>query len=117
MRLRPGSRPSPPQPTRPSRCDYRHTFTRAGKLQECLCKLFDGGESLLSLCTRNLSWSIRCWQVRVGQAAVSHMLVNSESLRGIAPRVRALAAREAAVSAVVPPQVLELSRPESLLSF
>lgn len=43
--------------------------------------------------------------MHVSHAAVSHMLVNSESLRGIAPRVRALAAREAAVSAVVPPHV------------
>jgi hypothetical protein len=31
------------------------------------------------------------------------MLVNGESLRGIAPRIRTLAAREAAVSAAVPP--------------
>lgn len=45
-------------------------------------------------------------QVHVSHAALSHMLVNSESLKGMAPRVRALAAREAAVSAVVPPHAV-----------
>ena len=59
--------------------------------------------------------TVRCVvarQVHVSHAAVSHMLVNVESLRGIAPRIRTLAAREAAVSAAVPPlqQVPPLQR-------
>jgi len=42
--------------------------------------------------------------VHVKQAAVSHMLCNDEKLRGMARKVQLLAAREAAVSAALPPQ-------------
>ena len=53
-------------------------------------------------------------QVHISHAAVSRMLVNGESLRGIAPRIRTLAAREAAVSAAVPP--LQQVRPPAALA-
>ena len=48
---------------------------------------------------------------------MSHMLVNVESLKGMAPRIRTLAAREAAVSAVVPPHDVRCQCFTSLLLY
>lgn len=50
-------------------------------------------------------------QVHVKQAAVSHMLCNDEKLRGMARKVQLLAAREAAVSAALPPQQVRMHAP------
>lgn len=55
--------------------------------------------------------------MHVQQEAVSHMLCNDEQLRGMARKVQRLAAREAAVSAALPPsQVAPTSPPHPLSS-
>lgn len=103
-----GSRPSPPATASTSRCALVPARQQHGRPSEPVHeRTTRTGPVALSLPVqwrRHVSKrACQCGQVHISHAEASHMLVNAESLKGMAPRVRALAAREAAVSAVVPP--------------